>query len=123
MIGWYMLAANGLWIAGLSVVVAAFSYHDWIARETSRRRRDLFRQRSWQLPWTSGMCLTCVGWGLSQASRRWETWLWLVLGGWFAWDLIRLLAAHDRSGSSAAAGGGQASQPLDDVNIRELRDD
>jgi len=36
MIDWYMVAANGLWIAGLSVVVAAFSYHDWIARETSR---------------------------------------------------------------------------------------
>lgn len=113
MIDWYMVAANGLWIAGLSVVVAAFSYHDWIARETSRRRRNLFKQRSWQLPWTSGMCLTCVGWGLSQGARWWETWLWLVLGGWFAWDLIRLLAARDRSGSSSAAGGGGASQLVD----------
>ena len=113
MIDWYMVAANGLWIAGLSVVVAAFSYHDWIARETRRRRRDLFKERSWQLPWASGMCLTSVGWGLSQASRRWETFLWLVLGGWFAWDLIRLLAVRDRSGSSPAAGGGRAAQPLD----------
>ena len=99
MIDWYGLAANGLWIAGLSVIVAAFSYHDWVARETKQRRRDLCRQRSWQLPWTTGMCLTCAGWGLSQASWWWETLLWLALGGWFAWDLVRLLAAHQRADS------------------------
>jgi hypothetical protein len=100
MIDWYRLAANGLWIAGLAVIVAAFSYHDWVARETKRPRRDLFRQRSWQLPWTAGMCLTCAGWGLSQASWWWETVLWLALGGWFAWDLVRLLAAQQPADSS-----------------------
>lgn len=100
MIDWYRLAANGLWIGGLSIVVAAFSYHDWVARETGRRRRDLFTARSWRLPWTTGMCLTCVGWGLSQATRRFEPWLWLALGGWFAWDMVRLLAAGRRMDSS-----------------------
>src|SRR5260221_99919 len=99
MIDWYRLAANGLWIAGLSVLVGAFSYHDWIARETKRRRRDLFRQRSWQLPWTAGTCLTCVGWGLSQASWRGETLLGAAAGGRVAGGLCGLLAA--RTGSSS----------------------
>src|SRR5260221_10942498 len=92
MIDWSRLAANGLWIAGLSVLVGAFSYHDWIARETKRRRRDLFRQRSWQLPWTAGTCLTCVGWGLSQTSWRWGTLLLLALRGWVAGGPFCLLA-------------------------------
>jgi hypothetical protein len=91
MIDWSMAAANGLWIAGLSLVMSAFSYHDWMARETSRRRRDLFKGRSWRLPWSAGMCLTCAGWGLSQASRGWERLLWLILGAWFAWNLVALL--------------------------------
>lgn len=93
MIDWYSVAANALWIAGLSVVAAAFSYHDWIARETNRKRRDLFKQRSWQLFWTSGMSLTCVGWALSQTSRWWGTLMWLALGAWFAGDFVRLLRA------------------------------
>lgn len=93
MIDWYSVVTNGLWIAGLSVVVASFSYHDWIARETGRRRRDLFTERSWRFPRSSGMCLISVGWGLSQASRRWETLLWLVLGAWFAWDIVRLVTS------------------------------
>ena len=91
MIDWAMAAANGLWIAGLSMVVAAFSYHDWVARAMGRRRRELFEQRTWQLPWSAGMCLTCAGWGLSQASHGWDRALWFVLGGWFAWRLISLL--------------------------------
>jgi hypothetical protein len=87
--GWYLVAANGLWIAGLSVIVAAFSYHNWIARETGRRRRDLFNEPSWYRPRQLGMCLTCVGWGLSQPTRRWEVVLWLALGMWFASKLRR----------------------------------
>ena len=102
MIDWYIVATNGLWIAGLAMILAACSYHDWIARETRRRRRDLFKQRSWQVPWMCGMCLTCVGWGLSQASRWWEPVVWLGIGAWYAWDLTRLLATHHRTDASSA---------------------
>ena len=90
----WTIFSNALWISGLAIVVASYGYHDWLARETKRRRRDLFRQRSWQVPWTAGMCLTSVGWGVSQASRGWESLIWLVPGGWFAWELIRLLVSH-----------------------------
>jgi hypothetical protein len=116
----WTIFSNGLWIVGLATVLAAFSFHHWMAWQTEQSWRDLVRQKSWQLPWTAGMSLTCVGWGVSRASRDWETLLWLVPGVWFAWDLIRLLAARDRSRFSSAAGGGhaaahRASTPLDNA--------
>ena len=97
---WGIVVTNGLWIAGLSVVLAGFSYHDWLARASQRSHRDLFRLPAWQLPWRFGMCLACVGWGLSQTSRPWETFLWVLLGTWFAVNLIRLVARLPRSPNS-----------------------
>lgn len=87
---WRLVVTNALWIAGLSVVVAAFSYHDWLARESGRRYRDLFALPTWQLPWRLGMCLACVGWGLSQTSRPWA-FGWILLGAWFAVSVMSLL--------------------------------
>ena len=54
-----------LWILGLSILLAAFSYHDWLAKETGQRRRELFRRRSWRLPFAAGIVLTCAGWGIA----------------------------------------------------------
>ncbi|OFV92783.1 MAG: hypothetical protein A3H95_14535 [Acidobacteria bacterium RIFCSPLOWO2_02_FULL_64_15] len=88
MIDWRMVAANGLWILGLSILLSVFSYHDWLARETRRRRRDLFKEYSFRFPWTSGMFLVCVGWGLGQAVRWWEKALWFVLAAWFGWEML-----------------------------------
>ncbi len=99
MIDWWMVATNSLWILGLSIVLAAFSYHDWLARVKQRRRRDLFKERSWRLPWTLGMFLTSVGWGLSQAGRWWETTLWFALAASFGWDMLGLMLAYRRSAS------------------------
>ena len=96
MIDWWMVAANGLWILGLSVLLAAFSYHDWLAGRTGRRRRDLFKECSFRFPWTTGMLLVCAGWGLGQAARWWEKSLWFVLAGWFGWEMCRLVAAAYR---------------------------
>lgn len=98
MIDWRMVASNGLWILGLSVLLAAFSYHDWLAGTSGRRRRDLFKEPSFLLPCTSGLFLTCVGWGLGQAVRRWEKAVWFVLAATFGWETVRLLAdAYKRS--------------------------
>ena len=43
MIDWWMVGTNSLWIVGLSILFAALSYHDWLAKETGQRRRELFR--------------------------------------------------------------------------------
>lgn len=98
MIDWWMVATNGLWILGLSVLLAAFSYLDWLAGETGRRRRDLSRAPSFHLAWMAGLFLTCTGWGLGQSVRWWEQAVWFVLSLWFGWEVLRsLVAAYRRS--------------------------
>jgi hypothetical protein len=104
LIDWWMVATNGLWILGLSIVLAAFSYHDWLARETGRRRRDLFKERSWRLPWVSGMFLACVGWGLAQDTRLWGKSFWFALATMFGWQMVRLMAARWKVGGHGGSG-------------------
>lgn len=96
MIDWWSIGTNSLWILGLSILLAVFSYLDWLARETRRPRRSLFNERSLRLPWTAGMFLACVGWGLSQAERWWEQGLWLMLAAWFVGETVRLIAPSCR---------------------------
>lgn len=91
MIDWWMVATNSLWILGLSIILTAFGYHHWLAKETGRRLREMFRLHSWHLPFAVGMFLTCLGWGLAQASAWWETLLWGLLAATFGWDVLGLV--------------------------------
>ena len=52
MIDWVNVALNALWILGLSIILAAFSYHQWLAGETASRLRELWSQPSWQIPFS-----------------------------------------------------------------------
>jgi len=38
---WWFVAVSALWILGLSIVLAAFSYHDWLRRGTGRRWKEV----------------------------------------------------------------------------------
>jgi len=96
---WYWVAINGLWILGLSLCLAGFGYHHWLAREGGQAKGNSFTQRIWQPPQRLGMLLICVGWGLAQTSRVWETVLWLVLAAWIAAGLL------SRSARSRIRGG------------------
>ena len=104
MIDWGMVASNSLWILGLSVLLAAFSYHDWLAGKTGQRRRDLFTKRSFLLPCTLGLFLTCAGWGIGQAVRWWEKAIWFVLAATFGWGMLRLLAEAYRQSKTDTPG-------------------
>lgn len=79
MIDWYSVAVNALWILGLSIILAAFSYHDWLRRETGRRWKDIFSRHWWRLPFSLGMLLFCLGLGLGRGVAWWERTLWAVL--------------------------------------------
>jgi hypothetical protein len=85
-IDWYFVFTNSLWILGLSVVLAAFSYHHWLAGETGRRLREQFRESGWLLPFSTGMFLVGVGFGLAESARWWERTIWLALAASFAWN-------------------------------------
>jgi hypothetical protein len=80
---WYWMAANGLWILGLSMIVAALSWRASLAGESAPLAKAALEAPDWRLPRDLGLCLTCIGWGLAQTSRRWETTAWLLLGVWF----------------------------------------
>jgi hypothetical protein len=97
MIDWYLVATSALWILGASILLAAFSYHQWLAGERGLRLRDQWRERSWQLASSGGMLLFCLGFGLSKGSRWWERAMWLVLATSFTIQGIHALRRHDES--------------------------
>lgn len=87
MIDWYGVFRNALWILGLAVAFAAFSYTDWW-RGQQRPRLSLRQALSlpnFQAPFSLGMVLFCLGLALS-SRRWWEIAVWAVLGVLFAWQ-------------------------------------
>jgi hypothetical protein len=97
MIDWVNVALNALWIFGLAIILAAFSYHHWLAAETSSRLRDVLSSRSWQIPFATGMLLACIGFGYGIADRRWERALWTALALAFAYQLVVALRQPRRN--------------------------
>ena len=80
MIDWMGVATNSLWLLGLAVALAVFSYADWDAQHTRRRRCDVLGQVTFHLLLWSGLTLFCVGVALAmRGGRWWERLLWGVL--------------------------------------------
>ena len=98
MIDWITVAFNALWIAGAAVLLAAFSYHRWLASETAVTLREVFRRASWKISFSAGMSLVCVGAGYGLADRWWERIVWTGLAIAFAYQL----AVHLRQPRDAA---------------------
>lgn len=91
MIDWASVAFNAVWIAGLSIILAAFSYHSWLAGVTGRALRAALNDRSWKLSFSTGMLMTCVGLGYGLTWNRWVTALWTALGVSYAYQLLMSL--------------------------------
>jgi hypothetical protein len=78
LIDWPSLVRNALWILGLSIVLAAWSYASWVA---AQRRVRAWRAIEWPffvVPVSGGLMLFAAGmtWG---ATRIWERVLWIAL--------------------------------------------
>ncbi len=77
MIPWWSVFFNALWILGLAVLLAAFSYHYWLAQLEDRRliqqlQSPAFRQAFW-------LGLALVGAGLAGTNDGiWELILWIL---------------------------------------------
>ena len=94
LIDWWLVASSALWIMGLSVLLAAFSYHDWLAHETGRRLRDQFKTRTWRIPFSLGMALFCTGLAATRGAAWWERLLWGALALSFGWQLTQHLRSR-----------------------------
>ena len=68
MIDWLTVVAHGFWIAGLALMLAALSYHYWLAEQTGHSLREQLAGPSFQRVFVGGLML--VGIGLSGVSRQ-----------------------------------------------------
>ncbi|MFZ5919263.1 MAG: hypothetical protein ACOYZ7_20215 [Chloroflexota bacterium] len=106
MIDWWRVCTNGLWVAGLAIIVGLFGHIDWQAARRDDGTQDALR-RTWHHPGLAlGLSLTCLGIGLSVWSWA-ERALWLALAAAFAAQ-----AAWRRRGLRKEAGGDHAG-PID----------
>jgi hypothetical protein len=82
LIDWPSLARNALWILGLSVVLAAWSYVAWLAARRGVRTRRALEWPVFVVPASSGLMIFAISlaWG---ATRTWQGVLWIVLAAAF----------------------------------------
>jgi hypothetical protein len=78
-IDWYNVIVNSFWILGLAIILAAVSYHHWLAGEDNRPLRAQLESSAFQLPAWIGFCLICIGLAGS-SGRVWETIIWIAFG-------------------------------------------
>ena len=79
---WEMVA-NSVWILGLAVLLAAFSWASWAASAEGVRFRTMLRRPGMQRVLSLGLMLFCAG--LAATGRAWwERTLWGLLTAIFA---------------------------------------
>lgn len=89
-INWIAVLTNSLWIAGLAVILASFSYYYWLAsQDEERAMSSTLALPGFQRLFALGLIL--IGAGLATTSKQaWETALavMLIIGSLFL--IIRL---------------------------------
>ncbi|MBN1487433.1 MAG: hypothetical protein JW981_07310 [Anaerolineae bacterium] len=70
---------NSLWVLGLAVLLATWSYADYEASIHKQKTRDKFKEFSYALALDAGLCLFITGLALTE-DRWWARLLWIVLG-------------------------------------------
>jgi hypothetical protein len=100
---WPALFRGALWIAGLSVALAAFSHTRWVAKQEGARLRIALSWDSFLAPFFAGLTLFAAGmaWG---ALALWETIAWAIIGVVFAaqalWSVRNLRLGPQEKGES-----------------------
>jgi len=76
-INWLSVFINSFWIIGLSILLAAFSYHYWLADQENRHLKEQLERPDFQrLLWFS---FVFIGVGLAGTSQQvWESAVWII---------------------------------------------
>jgi hypothetical protein len=96
MVDWYFVFTHGLWILGLAMWLAAFSYHNWRRTELRIPLRRELRESSFRVPSNAGLLLAAVGFMLLESGRWWERAAWFIVACLFGWQ-----AWHPKSDSTS----------------------
>jgi hypothetical protein len=101
LIDWPYVVCNALWILGLSVALAAWSYLSWWAWARGQRLRQALSLPLFVVPLSAGMLMFSVGmsWGAAHGGERA---LWAGLALWFAWEIVSSVRRAHREGWSGA---------------------
>lgn len=85
LIDWARVARGALWIGGLSVALAAWSYAFWRARDRHVPLQQALARPRFQVTLNLGLAGFALGlaWG---AATLWERLAWLALAIVFAWQ-------------------------------------
>ena len=76
-INWPSIIVNSFWIIGLAILLAAFSYHFWLADIEKRHLKEQLARPAFQKFYWLG--LTFVGIGLAGTSQKtWEIAIWII---------------------------------------------
>lgn len=95
MIDWHFVLAQGLWILGLSIVLAAFSYHSWVRQVRHKTPRAQMADPACRLMLNVGLSLVALGFMLLRNVAAWERAAWGTIAmagvwhGWIAWRGVR----------------------------------
>jgi apolipoprotein N-acyltransferase len=88
LIDWPGVARGTLWVLGLSIALAAWSYAAWWASRQGMPRRRVVGLPLFTIPFFAGLALFSAGlaWGLD---RLWMRVLWIFVGVWSLWEVVR----------------------------------
>jgi hypothetical protein len=90
-INWYSVFINSFWIVGLSLLLAAVSYHYWLAQTLKRPLRQQLNQPSFNKVFWISFGLVSIGL-LGTSQQTWEMIIW----GFFTLYCLFNLAQHLR---------------------------
>jgi hypothetical protein len=94
MIDFAALAANALWVLGLAVLLAVWSYARYEAHRQDVKTREMLKRLRYSLWVNAGLLLFVAGMALTE-HRWWARGLWILVGVGFLVDSgIRI--AEDR---------------------------
>jgi hypothetical protein len=95
-INWYSVLVNSFWVVGLSLLLAALSYHYWQAQVKQRPLRQQLNHLSFNVAfWLS---FSLVGVGLAGTGQQtWEIGLWSLFTLYCLFNLA-LLLRHNPAG-------------------------
>lgn len=84
LIDWRLVGFSALWLSGLSVLLAAFSFADYLAAQQHVRTRAVLGWPGSQAVINTGFLLFCLGL-LGTAHPGWQQMLWAFLAAAFAY--------------------------------------
>jgi len=84
---------NFLWIVGLAVLLATWSYASYSASLSKQKVRDKFDELPYALALDAGMLLFVAGLAATEP-RWWARVLWIVLGVGIIAEAVMRLRAH-----------------------------